>query len=148
MVPQPEHRTYTHPDVLGPGVEQGSQDRATTATGTGQIRALLADLGFSADAIADALAGVGITGRRGSPGGCPIARYLTANTDAIGVKVTELDITVEWPDGGSHTVRTPAPVFVFITRYDTGRYPHLIAASSLPNPVADPGTTNRTEERP
>ena len=114
MVP---HATAAPPDAVPPNPIRS----------TGQIRALLADLGGTADAIARTLHTAGITGDPGEPCACPVARYLTAHADVTRVEVTETEVIADLPDGRSVTVFTPRPVTEFITGFDLGHYPHLIA---------------------
>jgi hypothetical protein len=112
----------------------------TTTCGTGQVRALLAGLGKSADGVARTLHQVGITGRRDSLCGCPVANYLCDRTGLPGIEVTQAEVLVDLPDGTSGTVFTPRPVAEFITRFDLGAFGYL-DASMQPTPLADPGTT-------
>ncbi|GID26824.1 hypothetical protein [Paractinoplanes brasiliensis] len=110
-------------------------------------RLALNALGRSVQQVADALTAAGHTGQVESSGSCPIARYLLAADPAL--TAVRVDGRAARLDRADETawVRLPWPVELFVTRFDTGGYPHLIDTSCLPTPLADPGTTDGTEDR-
>ncbi|MCO8272828.1 hypothetical protein M1L60_19720 [Actinoplanes sp. TRM 88003] len=116
------------------------------ARGPGHIRGLIAELGASAEAVAQRLAESGATGRRDDAGSCPVAHYLLDRTDATDVAVSRTEIWVQYP-GGECYVHPPAAVADFVESFDAGRFPAL-AASSQPDRVADPGTDHGPEVCP
>lgn len=110
-----------------------------------QIRAVLTDLGNTADAVAHTLHTLGFAGDLASSDSCPVARYLSAYTPVTFVQVTDHEVTVDLDDGSTVTVFNPPAVTEFILRFDLrGMYPHLIA-SPQPTTPADPDTFTGTE---
>ncbi|MCU7724572.1 hypothetical protein ODJ79_12665 [Actinoplanes sp. KI2] len=112
------------------------------------ITGQLAALGETTDAIADRLAALGITGHRTESDRCPIARYLfRLDPSLYAVNVLGDVIEVCTGTGAEITVPTPNRISAFVACFDIGRYPRL-DASEQPNPLANPGTTIRKEDRP
>jgi hypothetical protein len=103
-------------------------------------------LGRTHQSVAASLGAAGCTGFPGSPGSCPVARYLCASDPRItGLFVDAGEIWIDVP-GESVRLTPPEPVSTFVVRFDTGAYPQLIA-SSLPSYPVAPGTTARQEDR-
>ncbi|WP_433302281.1 hypothetical protein ACQP2F_08605 [Actinoplanes sp. CA-030573] len=108
----------------------------------------LATLGSTPRAVAASLAAAGFTGRVESADDCPIARYLRATDPRLTAVIVlgdgiQLDLPAE-----SVTIPIPDPVLWFVTRFDHADLPHLIDTSPQLDPLADPGTTIRKEDRP
>lgn len=79
----------------------------------------LADLGDSAEQVADALAEKGITGQCENPNGCPIFNYLTNQgfaVHSVGDEVIEVD---------GEEIDTPSAIASFIYGFDQGEWPEL-----------------------
>ncbi|GLW30161.1 hypothetical protein [Actinoplanes regularis] len=105
---------------------------------------LMNALGRTAEDVATALMLASVPGEPEHPGRCPIARYLLDRDArltgvAVGSDMAHLDLP-----GGTMCATVPFAVTTFINLFDHGHYPGLIA-SSLPNPLAGPGTTDGTE---
>jgi hypothetical protein len=112
------------------------------------IAGQLAALGETTDAIADRLAAVGITGHPAESDWCPIALYLFRLDPSLrAVNVLGDVIEVCTGTGAEITVPAPDPINHFVTCFDVGRYPRLLASEQA-NPLAEPGTTIRKEDRP
>ncbi len=90
------------------------------------VARLLADLGDTADAVADRLRALGIKGKHRHSYECPVAKLLHAN----GYPDVEVDNGWTWPDGSTDNaipeVANPAPVGEFIQRFDAGVYLDLV----------------------
>lgn len=88
-------------------------------------------LGNDPETIAAALLAAGVTGRRGSSTGCPVARYLTAEVRlgcvVVGKGYTFLSLT--GVDEQTH-IPTPPAVHAFLVAFDDGAYPHLISGGA------------------
>jgi hypothetical protein len=107
-------------------------EETAPATVAGHVAALLAALGASHPAVAEALSAAGITGYPESTSCCPIAAYLLrGDARILGLAVSEDEISIDLP-GGTAYVGVPAPVAAFITAFDTGSYPHLNAYHASP----------------
>jgi hypothetical protein len=93
------------------------------------LAALLASLGDTPDQIAATLTAAEITGHPGQAGRCPIANWIRAtcgNNDwAPLVSNDTVDLHID--DDTMFRAATPAPVDVFITRFDADMYPTLEA---------------------
>lgn len=91
----------------------------------------LQELG-TADRIADMFRENDIKGLRFQPCGCPVSRYLQANTGNPDINVSPNAATAyDAVFTGCHTDRAEwsadSPVYDFITRFDSGDYPELEA---------------------
>lgn len=92
------------------------------------IGRLLAELGDTADKVADALRAKGIKGRRVSARSCPVTTYLKARRPALDTLTT----TQGWvrfrdPDSPTWpTIPTTEPVREFVRRFDQGVYLDLV----------------------
>lgn len=94
------------------------------------VGALLAELGTTAVEVAESLQAAGVTGSRGDPRDCAVARYLGAvvggERDVAGVSVGR---SVLWLSrrGLRPAVRVPLPVPVrhFVAAFDAGAHPEL-----------------------
>lgn len=91
------------------------------------IAQLLAELGDTADDVADRLRALGIKGERGVGEHCPIANLLHSN----GYEGAEVDTDTIYPEGsfGDVEVDAPEPVEEFIRRFDDGVYLDLIVVN-------------------
>jgi hypothetical protein len=93
------------------------------------VARLLADLGDTADAVADRLRALEIKGRRKEPCACPIANYLLSKTDAVEVSVIQARsrFIILTPIGSRwQRVPNPEPVGEFLKRFDQGVYLDLV----------------------
>ncbi len=90
------------------------------------VARLLADLGDTADAVADRLRALGIKGRRASACGCPIALYV--KKAGWGTPAVASDLVVDNPDDDFRTLRVPLTpaVDLFRSRFDAGVYLDLV----------------------
>ena len=80
----------------------------------------LAELGDSANQVADALIDKGITGGCENPNGCPIFNYLTAEgfaVQSVGDEVIEVD---------GEEIDTPNQIAEFIHAFDQHEWPRLL----------------------
>lgn len=100
------------------------------ATSDGVLAALAA-LGDTVETIAAALLANGCTGRTASAAHCPIAYYLrdaVPDLDAQDIQIGTDDAGL-WnePHGYAIDVDLPWPVAAFVTAFDCGAYPELVA---------------------
>ncbi|GAA0432610.1 hypothetical protein Aca07nite_19810 [Actinoplanes capillaceus] len=94
-----------------------------------RIADLIADLGDTADAIAERLDTAAVTGRPGDATCCPIATYLHhAEPGLSGITVLPDRIEFFTETGDDEHLPTPEPVAEFAARFDDGHYPHLIGS--------------------
>lgn len=98
------------------------------------VTELLADLGGTADAVADRLRALGIKGTRHDGCSCPIANLLRSN----GCGTSELEVSNYhvYPTGSlipndQEVPQLPPPVTQFIRRFDEGVYLDLVATAVL-----------------
>lgn len=91
------------------------------------VAKLLADLGDTADAVADRLRALGIKGKQAWACACPVANYLVRNGYEGAVFSAE-EYAIPNPDDVWNvlTGRTPQPVGLFIDRFDEGVYLDLV----------------------
>lgn len=88
------------------------------------VAKLLADLGGTADAVADRLRALDIKGIQGVPACCPIARYLQANgLDARYVSAMRIRIGTDY---GREYEYDAAGVSDFVSYFDDGVYLDLV----------------------
>lgn len=92
------------------------------------IGRLLAELGDTADKVADALRAKGIKGRKAKAASCPIANYVNASSDYEHATASDILVTADDPDDEYHSLRvtTPQPVRQFIGNFDDGVYLDLV----------------------
>jgi hypothetical protein len=141
-------RTHTHPGVLTTGAPVDLTADLLPEEIADSLTGQLATLGQTADAIADRLAALGITGYRFESDRCPIAHYLFRRDPSLrAVNVLDDVIEISTGTGADITVTAPDPINHFVICFDVGHYPRLVA-SEQPTPLADPGTTIRKEDRP
>ena len=84
-------------------------------------------LGNSADAVAEKLGYLEVTGNRQSSNTCPIANFLKDVGFGF-VSVGPYTASVQWDDGDlsmTDGVTLPAPVREFIAKFDDRQYPDL-----------------------
>lgn len=91
------------------------------------IARLLADLGDTADAVADQLRAKGIKGEPRKCAACPVQNYLRPLTTAPNLSTTGVSVWFDDPDGDVPIeVMLPRPVSQFISLFDLGVYLDLI----------------------
>lgn len=100
----------------------------TAPTLRGQVIDTLGALGDTEKAVAAALEAGGYRGYPGNAGRCPIAAYLQAQlppVTEVSACPNSIDVMddVDW----GPSVPTPVPVSLFMSRFDDGHYPGLIA---------------------
>lgn len=101
-----------------------------------QAVAALAELGCTANEIADHLSALGITGVQEGATDCPIAGYLRQRFPGWQVGVCEEKAHIS-PAGVAIWVLAPVDVDLpeavrwFIERFDRGAYPHLIQRAEV-----------------
>ena len=104
-----------------------------------QISALLEDLGPTAQAVADNLEAVGITGVPHSGSDCAVARYINAvvgpDNRLRKVAVGRYAVTVVGKRWCTLAVVAPIPEQLrhFIVRFDRHEYPKLIVPQRIPS---------------
>lgn len=90
------------------------------------VTALLAALGDTPNAVAEALRAGGFRGTPRTSRTCPIARYLQFH----GVPDVAMTGTVEWSSGqirpARQFVRLPDACMWFVTAFDAGKHPDLV----------------------
>jgi hypothetical protein len=90
--------------------------------------AALAELGDTADEVAESLRNRGIGGKRGCGDRCPLANFLCRETGVSDAEVTDQDISVAAKGdifhSGAYFLATE-PIHDFVTAFDAGRYPLL-----------------------
>lgn len=106
------------------------------------VRSLLDELGHTEAEVSQSLRDAGVSGTRGDPRECAIARYLGAVVGAEpGISGVSVGRTVLWLSrrGMRPAVRVtlPVPVRRFVAAFDAGVHPELercpVAASSFPH---------------
>ncbi len=92
------------------------------------VAQLLAELGDTADAVADRLRALGIKGIPGDACWCPVASYLKRNGyEAVAVSMSDWGCALSVEQGyGAIDGDTPGPVVEFIARFDEGVYLDLV----------------------
>lgn len=111
------------------------------------IAAVLHQLGPTAAHVAAALTAAGTRGEPGDAIRCPVGAYLLGAYRSVSDVLVGPDAAThqDWPGGLTDGVTVviadlPEPVAAFLTEFDAGRWPALIAAP-LPSTVEYPGTT-------
>lgn len=94
------------------------------------IAQLLAELGDTADAVADRLRALGVKGQRAMSQHCPIANYVRANAPGLS-RVRVLPTAVKFRRDGApisawQWVVTPDAVHKFANNFDAGVYLDLM----------------------
>jgi hypothetical protein len=91
------------------------------------LSAALAALGATVGQVADRLTATGRQGCREDCNRCPVAVYLLAVIpDATEVHVgQDFAVIWDWPAVRRSRALLPAPVALFVSRFDSGHYPHL-----------------------
>ena len=92
------------------------------------VAKLLADLGDTADAVADRLRALGSKGFKADACRCPVARYIETQSTYTGPAVAQDTTVVDDPDESCRAPEalTPGPVKEFICRFDRGVYLDLV----------------------
>ncbi len=94
-----------------------------------QMLTALAELGATADEVADRLRALGIRGTRGHICQCPIAVYIRTR---LGVRPAVSREFVEWAAWPTwQQVATPPVVRAFLRHYDRGVYLDLVGAETV-----------------
>jgi hypothetical protein len=110
-----------------------------------QTWALLADLGDSADVVAESLQAAGVNGVRQNNRSCAVARYVDVLMGAdprirsVAVGHCALQISVAAPPdfrpAGRLLVQLPKPVRQFVAAFDAGQYPMIVREQPGRSPV-------------
>jgi hypothetical protein len=92
------------------------------------VAKLLADLGDTADAIADRLRALGIKGRARQACHCPVANYIERQSAYTGASVSRDLVLAVDPDLNYEALEVPTPdaVAEFVRRFDDGVYLDLV----------------------
>lgn len=89
------------------------------------LHELMATLGSSSAAVADALKDAGIKGKRMDGQCCPVAKWLRYETGATWVSVDIAEVTLRLPSGPKIRTTPPLPVNNFIGEFDDFAFPEL-----------------------
>ncbi len=92
------------------------------------VRAALADLGSTERQVAATLRELGLKGERSRAGTCPIANYLYDAFPAAQLVAVSGEAVYAALPGSKLELTTPQPCRDFVTGFDVGAYPDLVAA--------------------
>lgn len=112
----------TTPEPAGYGHAEALAHAARETIATMSIADYLAALGSTADAVAETLRRLGITGRPRAVNHCPVANYLREHAGMAHPNVSPRAVTTR----NEHVTYVPAPVAGFIRAFDLGYFPDLI----------------------
>ncbi len=111
-----------------------------------QTGALLADLGDSADEVAESLWTAGVNGVRQNNRSCAVALYMHAlmgsdpriRSVAVGHCALQISVAAppEFRPAGRLLVQLPKPVRQFVAAFDAGQYPMMVRDQPAASPVA------------
>jgi hypothetical protein len=120
-----------------------------------QTGTLLADLGDSADGVAESLRTAGVNGVRQNNRSCAVALYVQAlmgsdpriRSVAVGHCALQISVAAppEFRPAGRLLVQLPKPVRQFVAAFDAGRYPMVVREQPVGPPVS--GTVAQVGQR-
>jgi hypothetical protein len=111
-----------------------------------QTCVLLADLGDSADGVAESLRAAGVNGVRQNNRSCAVALYVHAlmgsdpriRSVAVGHCALQISVSAppEFRPAGRLLVQLPKPVRQFVAAFDAGQYPMIVREQPASSPVS------------